>query len=313
MPTAAIVGAGLIGCSWANVFARAGWDVRVWDPLPAQRAAAPGRITESLEELVRHGLLADAGTAAARVTACDTLEAAVGGADFVQESGPETIEVKRATFAQMDGIAEPQTVLASSTSAIVASQFTEELAGRERCIVAHPVNPPHLAPVVELCGAPWTSAQTRNRARAVFESVGQVPIDVRREIDGFILNRLQVALLTEAFRLVQDGYVSPQDLDHTISDGLGLRWAFMGPFETIELNAPGGIADYCRRYTPWFRRYVADLPPPSVWDDAAWQQAAAAWGPAPSAEQIADKSRWRDQRLAALVAHKRAQKPFPSD
>jgi 3-hydroxyacyl-CoA dehydrogenase len=313
MSTAAIVGAGLIGCSWANVFARAGWNVRVWDPLAAQRAAAPGRIGASLDELARHGLIADAAAAAARVAVCATLEDAVRDSDFVQESGPETLDAKLATFAQMDAIAPPETVLASSTSAIVASQFTEALPGRARCIVAHPVNPPHLIPVVELCGAPWTSAQTRMRARAVFESVGQVPIDVKREIDGFILNRLQVALLTEAFRLVQEGYVSPQDLDHTIGDGLGLRWAFMGPFETIELNAPGGIADYCRRYTPWFRRYVADLPPASVWDDAAWQQVAAAWGPAPSAEGIADKSRWRDQRLAALLAHKRGQKPFSSN
>ncbi len=313
MSTAAIVGAGLIGCSWANVFARAGWNVRVWDPLAAQRAAAPGRIATSLGELTRVGLLADAAAASARVTICETFDDAVRAADYVQESGPETLEAKRETFAQMDAIAAPTTVLASSTSAIVASQFTAELKGRARCIVAHPVNPPHLAPVVELCGAPWTSAEIRSRARDVMRSVGQVPIDVKREIDGFILNRLQVALLTEAFRLVQDGYVSPQDLDHTISDGLGLRWAFMGPFETIELNAPGGIADYCRRYTAWFRRYMADLPPSSVWDDAAWQQAADAWGPAPSAEQVARKSRWRDQRLAALVAHKRAQKPYTSD
>jgi 3-hydroxyacyl-CoA dehydrogenase len=175
------------------------------------------------------------------------------------------------------------------------------------------VNPPHLVPVVELCGAPWTSAETKRRAREILESVGQVPIDVKREIDGFILNRLQVALLTEAFRLVQEGYVSPEDLDHTIADGLGLRWAFMGPFETIELNAPGGVADYCERYVPWFRRYVADLPPASVWDDSQWKLAVAAWKREPTPAQIAEKSLWRDNRLAALVAHKRAQKPHTSD
>ena len=114
----------------------------------------------------------------------------------------------------------------------------------------------------------------------------------------------------EAFRLVQDGVVSPQDLDHTIADGLGLRWAFMGPFETIELNAPGGTADYCARYVPWFRRYVADLPRPAVWDDAQWQRVADAWGPTPQADGVARKSRWRDDRLAALVAHKRRRKPW---
>ncbi|HET9580601.1 MAG TPA: 3-hydroxyacyl-CoA dehydrogenase family protein, partial [Usitatibacter sp.] len=187
-------------------------------------------------------------------------------------------------------------------------KFTEGLAGRARCIVAHPVNPPHLVPVVELCGAPWTAPETKARALQILRGVGQVPIDVKREIDGFILNRLQVALLTEAFRLVQEGYVSPGDLDHTIADGLGLRWAFMGPFETIELNAPGGVPDYCERYVPWFRRYMADLPRPTVWDDAQWKRACEAWGRSPSPAQVAGKTLWRDERLAALVAHKRAQK-----
>jgi L-gulonate 3-dehydrogenase len=223
------------------------------------------------------------------------------------------LEVKRTTFEQLDRAAPSGAVLASSTSALVASTFTEGLGRRARCIVAHPVNPPHLVPVVELCGAPWTSAQTRQRAREVMLAVGQIPIDVKREIDGFILNRLQVALLTEAFRLVQEGYVSPEDLDHTIADGLGLRWAFMGPFETIELNAPGGVADYCRRYVPWFRRYVASLPPATVWDDGEWQRAAKACEKQLTPEQIAAKSVWRDKRLAALVAHKRAQKPHSSD
>jgi len=242
-----------------------------------------------------------------------TLEEAVAGAEYVQESGPEVLETKRATFEQLDRCALSSAVLASSTSALVASKFTESLAGRARCIVAHPVNPPHLVPVVELCGAPWTAPETTRRAREILDGVGQVPVEVRREIDGFILNRLQVALLTEAFRLVQEGYVSPEDLDHTIADGLGLRWAFMGPFETIELNAPGGVADYCRRYVPWFRRYMADLPPPSVWDDSEWQRAADACERRLTPDRIAAKSLWRDKRLAALVAHKRAQEPPATD
>jgi len=307
---AAIVGAGLIGRSWANVFARAGWQVRVWDPSAAQREAAHTQIAQSLHELQAHGLVQDAAAAATRVQVLATLEDAVHAADYVQESGPEVLELKRSTFAALDAAAPAHCVLASSTSAIVASQFTESLAGRARCIVAHPVNPPHLAPVVELCGAPWTNEATKARARAVMLGVGQVPIDVRREIDGFVLNRLQVALLTEAFRLVQEGVVSPQDLDQTICHGLGLRWAFMGPFETIELNAPGGIADYCERYVPWFRRYLADLPTAQVWDDAQWRQVAAAWGPAPDASAVAQKSLWRNDRLAALAAHKRGQKPW---
>ncbi len=313
MQSAAIVGAGLIGRAWANVFARAGWNVRMWDPDTGQRADAALLVAQSLRELAAYGLVSDPDAAAKRVSVVTTLEEAVAGAEYVQECGPEVLDVKRATFEHLDRAAPPHAILASSTSAIVASKFTEGLAGRARCLVAHPVNPPHLVPVVELCGAPWTSAQTLRRAREILEGVGQVPIEVKREIDGFILNRLQVALLTEAFRLVQEGYVSPEDLDHTIADGLGLRWAFMGPFETIELNAPGGVEAYCRRYVPWFRRYMGSLPPASVWDDAQWQAAAAAWNHAPTPGEIAAKSLWRDQRLAALVAHKRAQKPHESD
>jgi L-gulonate 3-dehydrogenase len=307
---AGIVGAGLIGCSWAHVFARAGWHVRVWDPSAAQRDAAAGRIETSLQDLEAHGLVSDAAAASARVRVVERLEDAVRSAEYVQESGPETLQAKRDTFAALDAAAPAHSVLASSTSAIVASSFTESLPGRARCLVAHPVNPPHLVPVVELCGAPWTDDETKARAKAVMRDVGQVPVDVKREIDGFVLNRLQAALLTEAFRLVRDGVVSAEDLDHTIADGLGLRWAFMGPFETIELNAPQGVADYCERYGPWFRRYVADLPPPDVWDDASWHAVAAACGPARDAHAIARKSRWRNERLAALAAHKQQQTPF---
>lgn len=310
MPTIGLVGVGLIGRAWANVFSRAGWDVVMWDANPQATEAAPRLIAESLHDLARHGLVGDPEKAAARLRAAPTLEDAVKGVDLVQESGPERLEDKQAIWTRLDAAAAPETVLASSTSAIVASLFTEKLAGRARCLVAHPVNPPHLVPIVELCGAPWTSKDTVARARSFYKSVGQVPIEVKKEIDGFILNRLQIALLTEAFRLVDEGYVTPQDLDHTIADGLGLRWAFMGPFETIELNAPKGTADYCERYGDWFRRYMKDLPKPSVWEEASWRRVAEAWGPALSSEKIADKSLWRNERLAALAAHKKAQKPY---
>ena len=201
--TIALIGAGLIGRSWANVFARSGWTCILWDPAPAIREAAVGLVAQSLDDLSAHGLVDDPKSAAQRVKVASTFEDAVASADFVQESGPETPEAKRAIFSRLDAAARPDVVLASSTSAIVASTFTEHLRGRARCIVAHPVNPPHLVPIVELCGAPWTSAETKARAKSVFRSVGQVPIDVKREVDGFVLNRLQVALLSEALRLVQ--------------------------------------------------------------------------------------------------------------
>jgi 3-hydroxyacyl-CoA dehydrogenase len=218
----------------------------------------------------------------------------------VHEHLPEQLELKRAMFAELDRVAPRDAVLASSTSAIPASQFTDHLAGRARCLVAHPVNPPHLVPVVELCGAPWTAATTIERAHAVMSDVGQVPIVVRREIDGFILNRLQGALLTEAMRLVADGYVSPDDLDKTIRDGLGLRWSFMGPFETIELNAPGGIA----RYSSFYRRLAADPPPPDVWGAGSAERVVKDLGAAPSETDRERRTRWRDRRLLALRQHK---------
>ena len=307
---AAIVGAGLVGRSWAMVFARAGWQVRLTDADPAQVAAARQRIAEGLAEQEAAGLADDAAAALARITLVERTERAVADAAWVQENLPEDVAVKRSAFALLDRAAPPEAVLASSTSGIVASRFTEDLAGRARCLVAHPVNPPHLIPVVELCGAPWTAPATLERAREVMEDVGQVPVSVRREIDGFILNRLQGALLSEAMRLVGEGYVSPEDLDKTVAHGLGLRWSFMGPFATIELNAPGGVADYCARYGGIYRSLAADPAPPGVWDGNYVARIAAA-APAPAERER--RMQWRDRRLAALARHKKDQDLTPKE
>jgi 3-hydroxyacyl-CoA dehydrogenase len=307
MASVAIIGAGLIGRSWAIVFARAGWQVRVTDPEPRALENASRLIREGLEELAVHGLVTDPTLAAERVAIVQSLADAVSGVDVVQENGPELVDTKRAIFAELDRLCPEHAILASSTSAIVASRFTEELPGRARCLVAHPVNPPHLVPLVELCAAPWTAPQTIERARRIYESIEQVPITVKREVEGFVLNRLQGALLAEAFRLVGEGVVSPQDLDKTLKDGLGLRWSFIGPFETIELNAPGGIADYCKRYTGFYRSLSADSAKPDVWDEENVSRILDAWGTTPSADTLAHRSAWRDKRLAALKAHKQSQ------
>lgn len=311
MPTVGIIGVGLIGRAWSNVFARAGWNVKAWDANPQATADAPRLIAESLEDLARHGLVDDPKAAAKRVATAATLEDAVAGVDFVQESGPETIEAKLAIWQQLDAAAPADAILVSSSSAIVASRFTETLKGRHRCMVAHPVNPPHVVPIVELSPAPWTAPEAVKRARSIYESIGQVPMELKREIDGFILNRMQAVLLSEAFRLVSEGYCTAEDLDKTIAHGLGLRWSFMGPFETIEMNAPGGIPDYCARFSKTMaglasRPYSGDqFEPENV------AKIMASWGKTPSAADIAKKSRWRDERLAALVAHKRKQKAGP--
>ena len=298
----AVIGSGLIGRSWACVFASGGCDVTLYDETAGTAEAARVTVTEDLKELASHRLVNDAEGAASRVRAAANLAEALDGATYVQENTPERLEVKCAVFDELDRRSQHDAILASSTSTIVASSFTQTLAGRHRCLVAHPVNPPHLIPLVELVAAPWTSQDTIARAKAVYESVGQVPIIVKREIEGFILNRLQAVLLSEAFRLVADGYVTPQDLDKTLKDGLGLRWSFMGPFETIELNAPGGIPDYCRRYGASLSRLSgAD---PALYEGENLKRVLARWRPL-NAAAIAARMRWRDHRLAALKAHKR--------
>jgi L-gulonate 3-dehydrogenase len=307
MPRAAMIGAGLIGRSWAMVFARAGWDVALYDAAPDTAEQALGLIAAGLAEQAEHGLVRDPQSAAARVRPVRDMREALDGVSFVQENAPETVEAKRPLFRELDRLAAPDVILASSTSAIVASRFTEDLPGRARCLVAHPVNPPHLVPIVELSGAPWTAPETVARAKAVYESIGQVPIVVRKEIEGFIVNRLQGALLAEAFRLVGEGFVSPQDLDKTVKDGLGLRWSFMGPFETIELNAPGGMADYCARYTGFYRRLQSAPAGPDVYDPPNVQAILREWDGAPDRERLDAGTRRRDRRLAALRAHKASQ------
>ncbi|MFV0296180.1 MAG: 3-hydroxyacyl-CoA dehydrogenase [Hyphomicrobiaceae bacterium] len=312
MPTVGLIGVGLIGRAWANVFSRAGWDVKCWDANADATANAPRLVAESLHDLARHGLVSDPDGAARRVTSAASLADAVSGVDFVQESGPETIDAKRQIWPLMDEAAPPEAILVSSSSAIVASRFTEDLNGRHRCLIAHPVNPPHVVPIVELCPAPWTDPAAVKRARGIYESVGQVPMELKKEIDGFILNRMQAVLLSEAFRLVSEGYCTPEDLDKTIAHGLGLRWSFMGPFETIEMNAPGGIPDYCARFSQTMSTLASQPYSGNQFEPENVDKIMAEWGRTPTAEDVARKSRWRDERLAALAAFKKAQKPYSS-
>jgi L-gulonate 3-dehydrogenase len=307
----AIVGAGLIGRAWAAIFARAGWNVRLTDPHVPTLKAAPRLIRDELHALARHGLARDPDGALARVSAAGNLEEAVRDAEFVQENGPERVEDKRVIFAQLDRMAPGDALLVSSTSALPASRFTETLPGRARCLVGHPVNPPHLIPLVELCGSPWTAPEAIERARDIYRQIGQVPVTIKREINGFVLNRLQGALLAEAFRLVGEGYISAEDLDHTVKNGLGLRWSFLGPFETIELNAPGGIPDYCARYTSFYRELASQAAGPEVYQSPNVDRVIAAWPHQPAAERIAALSELRNERLAALAGHKASQTDKP--
>jgi 3-hydroxyacyl-CoA dehydrogenase len=307
MTQVAVVGAGLIGRAWSIVFARAGFDVLLWDPLLQQVEAALSFIGERLPELEQAGLLKEPPQLVARrVRPAATLAAAVASVEHVQENGPERTEAKQALFAELDRLTRPDTVLASSTSGIPASAFTAALAGRARCLVAHPVNPPYLVPLVELCPAPWTDPATVSRTRALMVSAGQVPATVNKEMAGFALNRLQGALLAEAFRLIDEDVISPADLDALVKHGLGLRWSFMGPLETIDLNAPGGLQDYCERYGPLYAQLQQEMTP-RTWRPELIDRLQAARRAELPANLQAVRQEWRDRRLMALLAHKATQ------
>jgi L-gulonate 3-dehydrogenase len=301
----AVIGAGLIGRAWSMVFARAGRDVALYDVDKAALLAALAAIKLNLADLAANGLIDDADAVVGRIAPVESLDEALRGAAYVQENGPENLAVKRALFRELDAKAAQDAVLASSSSALRASLFTEDLPGRARCLVAHPVNPPYLVPLVELSPAPWTAVATVERTRVLMESVGQVPVELRKEISGFLLNRLQGALLGEAFRLVEQGYCSMADIDKTVKDGLGLRWSFMGPFETIDLNAPAGIADYIKRYGAAYHEMAESGGAPETWSAALTARLETERRQTLPADKLGERASWRDRRLMALLVHKR--------
>jgi 3-hydroxyacyl-CoA dehydrogenase len=232
----ALVGVGTIGASWATAFIRAGCEVRLWDADPA-----------SVQGRFESGALGGA-------IACETLQEALSGADWIQESTTEDMALKARLLAVIDTLAAPEAVIASSTSAIMPSVLFEHLVGRSRCLVVHPVNPPHAVPLVEVCPSQWTDEAVVCRAMSAMRSIGSSPVRIAREMDGFALNRMQFALLGEALRLVEDGVCTPDDIDRVVSDGLGRRWALAGPFIVAHFGAGGGFAEFFRHLGPTIER-----------------------------------------------------------
>jgi 3-hydroxyacyl-CoA dehydrogenase len=233
----------------------------------------------------------------------------MAGAEYIQECGPENVEAKRRIYADLEAVSAKDAVLASSTSGIAASQFTAHLRHPERCLVAHPVNPPYLIPLVEVAPTLDTSEAAVKSTMLLMEQAGQVPILVRKEVQGFILNRLQGALLNEALRLFRDGYVSAEDLDKTVKHGLGLRWSFMGPFETIDLNAPSGVIDYAARYGPLYHAIDQQRGDDNPWDTTTLNALDKERRERLPSDGLADRQAWRDRRLMALMAHQRSISP----
>lgn len=303
----AIVGVGIVGRGWAISFARAGHNVRLFDEDQNAAAAARPAIGDLVTDLHRHDLLDGQAPSKvmARISVFANLCDALSGVTHVQECTTEDVEAKKAVFTVLDVAAGEDTVLASSSSAILPSRFTEDLPARHRCLVAHPINPPYLVPAVEIVPAPWTAADSVERTAALMRACGQAPIVMKREAEGFIMNCLQGALLHEAFRLVAEGYASTEDIDIGLRDGLGLRWSFMGPFETIDLNAPGGIRDYVARYGPAYERIAKDQHP-VAWKGALLDLLERDRTQLLPREKLTERQHWRDRRLMALIAHKRA-------
>ena len=302
----AIVGSGLVGQAWAIVFARAGHAVKMWDGDAQAVTGASALIAKQVVDLHAAGLIDDVAGLLARISGCGTLEEVMLGAEYVQESLPERLEMKKEIFARMDALAPAATILASSTSSIPASSFTEDLPGRGRCLIAHPVNPPYLVPVVEICGAPWTQADVVQQTWDLMQGVGQKPVKIHRELKGFVLNRLQGALLREAFKLVEQGYVDAEGLDVTVREGLGLRWSFMGPFETIDLNAPDGLADYAHRFNEMYQAIAQEQTSTEPWSEAVIEKLEKQRRDLLPKDQLMARRLWRDRRLMALAAHKKS-------
>ncbi len=301
----AIVGAGLVGSGWALVFARAGYQVNAYDPVAGVRDKILPWAKDSLAQLEKAGLVDQTDAILARIRVHSDLAHALADAFYIQESVFETVAAKTEVCLQIDALMAADAVVGSSSSGIPASSFTEGCTNRAQFLIAHPVNPPHLVPVVEMVPAPWTDPAVLDLAAKLMADVDQVPVRLTREIDGFVLNRLQGALLNEAWALYQDGIASLADIDATISQGLGLRWSFMGPFETIDLNAPGGIEDYAARLRGLYAG-MARVPPLGPWSDALIAKATAERRLALPKDGLADRRAWRDGVLGRLIAFKKS-------
>ncbi|MEV7468274.1 3-hydroxyacyl-CoA dehydrogenase NAD-binding domain-containing protein [Streptomyces kronopolitis] len=250
--TVAVVGAGTIGLSWTALFAGHGLRVHVTDPRPDLAEAVASALADAAPQLARQGL--DAEGLADRVHLADGVPEAVRDADVVQESGPEDTGFKRALFATLIREAPSHALLLSSSSAIPASDFTDGLDDAARILVGHPFNPPHLVPLVEVVPGRRTGADAVSRAVDFYRAVGRVPVVERKEIPGFVGNRLQNALSREAIHLVEQGVVSPSELDTIMVNSLGLRWSVVGPFLGAHLGGgPGGYRHMAEHIGPSMR------------------------------------------------------------
>lgn len=303
-PTA-VIGGGTIGRSFALLFAAAGHPVSIYDPERRQRATANAALRHTLADLEHFNLIQDSPAAILRrVRFAESLKEAVDAAAFIQECAPEHEDIKRRIFVELDSHAPPQAIIASASSAMPASRFASGLGVSARCLIAHPANPPFLLRVIEIVPAPFTAAASVHKARAFFSNVGLRPILVHSEIEGFVFNRLQGAVLREAYCLVRDGVASVEDIDCLMRDALGLRWSVLGPFETVDLNTVGGVEEHARRMGPAYARMGAERGQHDPWTPEVVAKVAAARRQALPLDNWEERVAWRDRQLMRLVAER---------
>lgn len=292
-PPVTILGAGSIGVAFAILFAINGFDVTVYDPVEEALPRAAEDLALRLEQL---------GTDTDRVTFTTDLPAALAGAGFVQECAPERADLKRTLLQRAAALTDANIPLVSSSSAIVASTLAEGLAPQiaARVLVGHPGNPPYLLPVVEVVPSPATADAIVADTVAVYRSAGLRPVLVRREVEGFVFNRLQGALLREAYCLVRDGVATVDDIDEVVRSGLGLRWSFMGPFETADLNTRGGIASHAAKMGPAYERMGAERGQYDPWTPELVAEVTAQRRALLDLRDWDQRVRWRDRKLIEL-------------
>ncbi|XP_064473536.1 lambda-crystallin-like [Ornithodoros turicata] len=302
-----IVGSGLIGRSWAMLFASAGYDVALFDVDPAKIDEALADIEKQLKSLQDKRLLR--GTLSAEeqhslVHKAASLADCVRGSLHVQECVFENLELKQKVFEELDEKADDNVVLCSSSSCFPPSKFSANLKHRKQVIVGHPVNPPYYVPLVEIIPAPWTDPQVTSRTRAIMLDIGQKPVVLKKEVEGFVLNRIQYAILNECWRLIDDGVMDTADVDTVMSEGLGMRYAFLGPLETAHLNAQG-MLEYCDKYAKGIVKVSETFGPVPSYDGATLEKVNAELVAKMPLQDLPKWRQWRDSQLAALSKLKR--------
>ena len=283
-PEVAVVGAGLIGLSWAALFLANGLRVRVYDPRPELEQAVLQALADASPALRQLGY--ETAGFEQRLRIESNLEAATRDADLVQESGPEQIGFKRECFARLEQFVKPNALLFSSTSSLQATQIAREMKDPGRMMVAHPFNPPHVMPLVEIVPGQGTTPEAAQEAAAFYQALNKAPVVLHREMNGFVGNRLQAAVLRESIYLVQQGVVSVEELDTLVKNSLGLRWAAVGPFQGIHLGGgPGGITHFLTHLGPMFEGLFDELGEVRITPETIAQlaqQTEAAYGPMPN-------------------------------